>query len=234
MEVASYGAAMSKAFREIEPVMADIEKDVERMYVAEAKEAATRGSVSTQMLIAFGLAVGLVMALSFLIGRSISALASMISAMTALAGGKVEVTIPGLGRRDEIGEMAAAVDVFKNSMIETDRLRAEQLEIEQRQAGQRRADMARLADAFEGAVGEIVETVSSAATELEASAGTLTRAAERSQDLAAAVAAASEEASTNVPVSAASEELSASVNEISRQVQDSSRVADEAVGQGAE
>ena len=234
MEVASYGAAMSKAFREIEPVMADVEKDVERMYVAaEAKEAATRGSVSTQMLIAFGLAVGLVLALSFLIGRSISgALASMISAMTALAGGKVEVTIPGLGRRDEIGEMAAAVDVFKNSMIETDRLRAEQLEIEQRQAGQRRADMARLADAFEGAVGEIVETVSSAATELEASAGTLTRAAERSQDLAAAVAAASEEASTNVQsVSAASEELSASVNEISRQVQDSSRVADEAVGQ---
>ena len=234
LEVAGFGAAMSKAFHDIEPVIADVEQNVERLYkAAEASEAATRSSVGTSMLIAFGLAVVVVFGLSFLIGRSISrALASMISAMTKLAGGDVKVAIPGLGRRDEIGEMAGAVEVFKNSMIETERLRAEQLEAEQRQAAQRKADMIELANAFEGAVGEIVETVSSAATELEASANTLTKAAERSQGLATAVASASEEASTNVQsVSSASEELSSSVNEISRQVQESSRVAGEAVEQ---
>ena len=233
-QTANLDANMMKTFRGLEPAMVEVGQGVERLYVAaEASEAATRSSVGSWMLMAFGLAVVLVFGLSFLIGRSISrALASMISAMTGLAGGDVKVAIPGLGRRDEIGEMAGAVEVFKNSMIETERLRAEQLEAEQRQAAQRKADMIRLADAFEGAVGEIVETVSSAAIELEASADTLTKAAERSQGLATAVASASEEASTNVQsVSSASEELSTSVNEISRQVQESSRVASEAVEQ---
>ena len=147
-------------------------------------------------------------------------------------GGDVRMAIPGLGRRDEIGEMAGAVEVFKTNMIEAERLRGEQREAEARQAEQRKADMRELANAFEGAVGEIVETVSSASTELEASADTLTKAAERSQSLATTVAAASEEASTNVQsVSSASEELTISVNEISRQVQESSRVASEAVDQ---
>jgi methyl-accepting chemotaxis protein len=234
LEVASNGASMSKTFREIEPVIVEISQSVERLYTtAEAGEAATRGSVATWMLIAFGAAVILVFGLSLLIGRSISnALASMVSAMTRLAGGDVRIAIPGLGRKDEIGEMASAVGVFKDNMIEAERLRAEKSEIELRQAVQRKADMRELANAFEGAVGEIIETVSSAATELEASANTLTKAAERSQSFATTVAAASEEASTNVQsVSAASEELTSSVNEISRQVQESSRVANEAVGQ---
>jgi methyl-accepting chemotaxis protein len=234
LEVAGNSAAMSKTFREIEPVIAEVGQDVERLYkTAEASETATRSSVATWMLIALGAAVILVFGFSFLIGRSISkALASMVTAMTRLAGGDVRLTIPGLGRHDEIGEMAGAVEVFKNNMIEAERLRGEQREAEARQAEQRKADMRELADAFEGAVGEIVETVSSAATELEASATTLTNAAERSQRLATRVAGASEEASTNVQsVSAASEELSTSVNEISRQVQESSRVAGEAVDQ---
>src|SRR5947209_11087424 len=92
--------------------------------------------------------------------------------------------------------------------------------------------MVKLADRFESAIGEIVETVSSASTELEASATTLTATAERSQELATTVSAASEEASTNVQaVASATEELSSSVNEISRQVQESARMASEAVGQ---
>jgi len=233
-QTAAYGASMMKTFRGFEPVMVEIAQGVERLYrEAEAAEASTRDAVRTWMLIAFALSVVLVCSLSLLIGRSISnALTSMVSAMTRLAGGDVRMAIPGLGRRDEIGEMAGAVEVFKNNMIEADRLRAEQLEAEARQAEQRKADMRELANAFEGAVGEIVETVSSAATELEASADTLTKAAERSQRLATTVATASEEASTNVQsVSCASEELTTSVNEISRQVQESSRVANEAVGQ---
>jgi methyl-accepting chemotaxis protein len=152
--------------------------------------------------------------------------------MTRLAGGEKAVAIPGLGRNDEIGEMAGAVEVFKNNMIEAERLRAEQAGIETRQRQRRQADMHKLADAFEGAVGEIVETVSSASTELEASASTLTSTAERAQEVTTMVAAASEEASTNVQsVAFATEELSSSVNEISRQVQESARMATEAVDQ---
>jgi methyl-accepting chemotaxis protein len=233
-QTAAYDASMMKTFRGFEPVMVEIAQGVERLYnEAEAAEASTRDAVRRWMLIAFALSVILVCGLSLLIGRSISnALASMVSAMTRLAGGDVGMVIPGLGRRDEIGEMAGAVEVFKNNMIEAERLRAQQLEVEKRQAEQRKADMRQLADAFESAVGEIVETVSSAATELEASADTLTQAAERSQRLATTVAAASEKASTNVQsVSSASEELTTSVNEISRQVQESSRVANEAVDQ---
>jgi methyl-accepting chemotaxis protein len=233
-QTAAYDANMMKTFRGFEPLMVEIGQGVERLYKeADAAEASARDSLRTWMLIAFALSVVVVCGLSFLIGRSISnALASMVSAMTGLAGGEFKIAIPGLGRKDEIGEMAGAVEVFKNNMIEAERLRAEQLEVEQRQAEQRKADMRELANAFEGAVGEIVETVSTAATELEASANTLTKAAERSQSMATTVAAASEEASTNVQsVSAASEELTTSVNEISRQVQESSRVASEAVEQ---
>src|SRR6185312_4886671 len=192
-QTAAYDASMMKTFRGFEPVMIEIGQGVERLYnEAEAAEASTRDAVRTWMLIAFALSVVLVCGLSLLIGQLISkALGSMVSAMTRLAGGDVRMAIPGLGRKDEIGEMAGAVEVFKNNMIETERLRAEQLNTEQRQAEQRKTDMRRLADAFEGAVGEIVDTVSSAATELEASADTLTKAAERSQHIATTVAAVS-------------------------------------------
>ena len=111
-------------------------------------------------------------------------------------------------------------------------LEAEQKEAETRAVARRKADMNKMADEFEGAVGEIVETVSSAATELEASAGTLTSTAEHAQELTTMVAAASEEASTNVQsVASATEEMASSVNEISRQVQESARMAGDAVGQ---
>ena len=233
-EVTRLGTAISKEFHEIEPLIAEIQQSIVRRYQqADAAEAAMRGSVRGWMLFALALAVVVVSATSFLIGRSIStALSAMVRAMTGLAGGDATIAIPGLGRRDEVGEMAGAVQVFKTNMVESERLRAERSEIEARQVRQRKADMHKLADAFECAVGEIVETVSSAATELEAAARTLTTTAERSQELAGAVAAASEEASTNVQsVASASEEMSSSVNEISRQVQESSRVANDAVEQ---
>ena len=233
-EATRLGTAISKEFHEIEPLIAEVQQSIVRRYQrADAAEAAIRGSVRTWMLIALALASAVVGGASFLIGRSIStALSAMVRAMTGLAGGDATIAIPGLGRKDEVGEMAGAVQVFKTNMVETERLRAEQSKTEARQVKQRKADMHKLADAFEGAGGEIVETVSSAATELEAAARTLTTTAERSQELAGAVAAASEEASTNVQsVASASEEMSSSVNEISRQVQESSRVANDAVEQ---
>ncbi len=104
--------------------------------------------------------------------------------------------------------------------------------VEKRSAVRRKSDMSKLADGFEVAVSEIIETVSSAATELEASAGTLSSSANRAQKLTVMVGAASEEASTNVQsVASATEELTSSVNEISRQVQESARMANEAVDQ---
>jgi methyl-accepting chemotaxis protein len=152
--------------------------------------------------------------------------------MGKLATGDTSVIVAGVERTDEIGQMAGAVQVFKDNMIETDRLRSEQAETAKRAADQRKADMYKLADQFENAVGEIIETVSSSSTELEAAANTLTRTAEHTQELSTVVAAASEEASANVQsVASASEEMASSVNEISRQVQEAARIAGDAVEQ---
>ncbi len=154
-------------------------------------------------------------------------------ALLKLAGGELNIKIPGSDRGDEVGDIAKTVVVISQNAEQKAREEAEaQAKQEQVAAKQRKADMIKMADDFESAIGEIVETVSSASTELEASAGTLTATAERAQELTTAVAAASEEASTNVQsVASATEELTSSVNEISRQVQESARMANEAVDQ---
>jgi methyl-accepting chemotaxis protein len=166
----------------------------------------------------------------FTIARPMRALSR---SMQELAEGNFDVVLPGLGRKDEIGDVALAVENFKVKAAEKARDEAEaKIRQDQVAAQQRKADMIKLADDFESAVGEIVETVSSASTELEASASTLTATAVRAQELTTMVAAASEEASTNVQsVASATEEMTSSVNEISRQVQESARIAGEAVDQ---
>ena len=168
-----------------------------------------------------------------LVGWGVSAsIRGVVTRMQALADGNLAIELPEAERGDEVGQMARTVRIFRDSMAEGQRLRAEQENLKSRAAEQRKLDMYKLADDFEGAVGEIIETVSSAATDLEGSAGTLTASAVRSQQLATTVAAASEEASTNVQsVASASEELTSSVTEISRQVQSSARIASEAVAQ---
>ncbi|WP_167768196.1 HAMP domain-containing methyl-accepting chemotaxis protein [Bradyrhizobium sp. MOS001] len=231
---ATLDASMMKTFRELEPSMVEVRTAVDAMYKqADAAEAATRDAVRMWMMIAFALTVVVLAVVGFVLGRSISkALSGMVGAMTRLARGELSISVPGVGRKDEIGEMAGAVEVFRTNMAEAERLRAEQAEADARGRERRKADMHRLADGFEGAVGEIIDTVSSAATELEASSNTLTQAAERGNGLATAVAAASEEASANVQsVSSASEEMTTSISEISRRVQESARVADVAVEQ---
>jgi len=166
----------------------------------------------------------------FTIARPMRALSV---SMDELAGGNFAVVLPGLGRKDELGAVADAVEKFK---VVSERKARDEAEARIRQdqiaAQQRKAEMVKLANSFETAVGEIVETVSSASTELEASAGTLTATAERAQDVTIKVASASEEASTNVQsVASATEEMASSINEISRQVQESARMANEAVDQ---
>jgi methyl-accepting chemotaxis protein len=190
-------------------------------------------TITMQAMVA-GAAVLVGLLIAFLIARGIiGPLSGLTSGMRELAGGNFGVVLPGLDRKDEVGDMAQAVETFKVKAAEKARDEAEvRIKQDQIAAQRRKADMIKLADDFEHAVGEIVETVSSASTELEASASTLTTTAERAQELTTMVGAASEEASTNVQsVASATEELTSSVNEISRQVQESARMANEAVGQ---
>ena len=184
-------------------------------------------------LIAAGLILLFALAVSILVARSITGpLRHMTVAMNDLASGNLAVEVPGVGRGDEVGEMAKAVEIFKGNAIARQALEAEQREAATRAASGRKADMNKMANDFEAAVGLIVEAVSSASSQLEVSAGTLTTTAERAQQLTATVAAASEEASSNVQsVASATEEMASSVNEISRQVQASARMAVDAVGQ---
>jgi methyl-accepting chemotaxis protein len=226
--------ATSDSFATVEPVIETVSKAVNDIRAeADRSNAAVRESIQRQMEIAILLIAFAVMAAGILIGRSVSKpMAAMTAAMIELAKGNFAIVQPGLGRADEIGDIAKAAVVFKDNGLAKVRMEQEQKETEKRTAVQRKADMVKLADAFEGVVGEIVETVSSAAIELEASANTLTATAQRSQQIATMVAAASEEASTNVQsVAAGSEELTSSLNEVCRQVQQSSRVANEAVDQ---
>ena len=179
-----------------------------------------------------GLLVGLAIALWIGIKGLARPIADLKTVMEAFARNQLTAAVPGIERRDEVGDMARAVEVFKTNAIEVERLKAGLEASEKLSAAQRKTDMAKLANDFEGAVGEIIETVSSASTELEASAVSLTRTAERAQEITTTVAAASEEASTNVQsVASATEEMASSVNEISRQVQESARIAGDAVGQ---
>jgi len=199
---------------------------------ADTKDRIT-GTVTMQEMVAGG-AVLLGLLVAFFIARGIvGPLSGLTSGMKKLASGNFGVVLPGLDRQDEVGDMAQAVETFKVKAEQKARDEAEaRIRQDQVAAQQRKADMIKLADDFEGAVGEIVETVSSASTELEASAGTLTSSANRAQELTTMVAAASEEAFTNVQsVASATEEMASSVNEISRQVQESARMANEAVDQ---
>jgi methyl-accepting chemotaxis protein len=191
-------------------------------------------TTSRLLMILVGVGTLLGMSLGFMIGQYGVAkpIRAIVELLRKLADGDFSVEVLGTDRKDEIGEIAKAAVSFKDNGLAKVRMEQEQKDTEKRTAEQRKVDMIKLADDFEGAVGEIIETVSSASTELEASAGTLTKTAERAQEVTTTVAAASEEASTNVQsVASATEELTSSVNEISRQVQESARMANEAVNQ---
>ena len=179
-----------------------------------------------------GFLLGAVLAL--LLGRGISRpMISMCRAMRELAGGKFDVVLPGLGRKDELGEMAAAVEEFKvQAIAKAERDAAAQDAHNKASSAARRNELIRFADEFEAAVGAIVSNVSASAVQLESAAGTLTRTADTTQSLSNQVASASEEASQNMQsVASATEELSASVDEIGKRVRESNRIAEAAVQQ---
>jgi methyl-accepting chemotaxis protein len=213
---------------------ADLVAEQQRL---EAESEATIGKTEQLVLM---LAVGgtlLGAVLAFLLGTGISRpMIAMCKAMRELAAGNFDVVLPGLGRKDEIGEMAGAVEEFKVQAVAKAERDAALSEAQNReQAAGRRAELIRFADDFESAVGAIVSNVSASAVQLESSASTLTRTAETTQTLSSQVAGVSEQASSNMQsVATATEELSASVEEIGRQVRDSSRIAEAAVVQAKE
>ena len=205
---------------------ASIKKDSDAL--SEVTAATIRNTV---LLLGGGLALGIVLAIIVAQAGIARPIRRLTACMETLATGKFDVEIPGSERKDEVGVMAAAVDIFRRNGAEVERMRAEQKDMELRAAAaQGRHEPP--ADEFQAAVGGIVSTVSSSATELEASAGTLTATADTTQRMSGTVAAAAEQASANVQsVASAAEELTSSVHEIARQVQESSDIARAAVAQ---
>ncbi|MGE5546199.1 MAG: methyl-accepting chemotaxis protein [Solirubrobacterales bacterium] len=181
------------------------------------------GAVAVTILMTIGMAI-------FLITNVSHPVSAMTRVMERLSNNDFAVAIPDTDRTDELGRMAQAVQVFKDKMEQNRLMEAEVKEAERRTAEQRKKDMNRLADQFEGSVKGVVNAVSSAATEMQASAQALSSVAEQTQRQSTSVAAAAEQATANVQtVAAATTELSTSISEIGRQVEVSSRVSKNAV-----
>ena len=224
--------ALSDSYVAVEPAIEALQARIVADYTAmEALMAATRTRTTMIMSTAVGAVTLLVALLSLVVARGVSRpIGGMTASMTRLAARDMSVTIPGVGRGDEIGAMAAAVQVFKDSMLESDRLRGEQEQAKQRSEAEKKAAMNHLADEFEASVKGVVKIVSSASTELQTTAQAMSSTAEEAARQATAVAVASEQASTNVQtVASAAEELSSSISEISRQVAESTKIAGQAV-----
>jgi methyl-accepting chemotaxis protein len=157
---------------------------------------------------------------------------AMTAAMGNLARGDLNVQIPAVGREDEIGQMASAVQVFKENAISANHLETEHAEIQKRTEREKALEMKKLADSFESSVGVVVKTVTEAASGMESSAENLATAAKQTSSRAETVSSAAIQASNNVStVASAAEELSSSISEISRQVSQSTRIAGAAVAE---
>jgi len=193
------------------------------------------GATLTHLMVAGAALIGLLLlGLTLAMTRSITKpLGGMVRDMSKLASGDFQVVLPGLGRKDEIGAMAGAVELFKIKAIQSARNEAEQERAAKHTAAtERKAELEKLAKVFESAVGKIVSAVTSLSSELQGAADTLTSAADTTRQLSDVVANASEEASTNVQsVAGATQQLTTSVSEISDRTQESSRIASEAVRQ---
>jgi len=201
-----------------------------------ATEVAATGRVSTFTLVLWGVSA----AVFLVIGAGIFGvafgvirpIAEMTAVMKGLAGGDLNVSVPALSRGDEVGAMARAVQVFKDNAMRVQSMEQEQASLKLKAEGDRKAAMQQMADGFDSAIGKIIQTVSTASSELESSAGQLAKTAEVTQVLSATVASASEQSSANAQsAAAAAEEMASSVSEISRQVQDSHKISCEAVSQ---
>ena len=232
----SRNAIITGELDKIGPEVADLTEKMKLGFLGQQDRLGPRASAEinqalNMIIIASIISILAGLIAAFFIGRMITRpINNMTSSMGRLAEGDVSLEIPGLGRGDEIGSMADAVEVFKQNKIEIDRAEAERAELAKQAEIEKREAMIKLADSFEGSVGGVIDTVSSSTTEMRASAESMTETAESASKQATSVAAASEQATVNVQtVASAAEEMSNSVSEISRQVARSTEIAGRAV-----
>jgi methyl-accepting chemotaxis protein len=253
-------AAMMKRWNEINPVLSNLVTEI-GLGIADtiAEDARTMTASVRNTMATFVVLTVVMLAAVLLISRAVlrilrGLLTGIARTMEELRDGRYDVVVPSTERGDEIGAMARATESFRDSLVRMRTMEAEQREAEIRSAAEkktmeeqeaaarksaeikaaaeRKTMMQRLAGEFEAAIGHIIGTVSSAATELEAAAGTLSETATVTQRLSGSAAAASSQASANVQsVASATEELTSSVTEIGRQVDESSKIAGDAVKQ---
>lgn len=199
---------------------------------ASVAQVEASSSVKTLSLALALLALGMgVAAVSFWIAsaRIATPLRKMADATDLLAGGRTDVDVPGLGRHDEIGVLAKAVEVFRTNLIENRRLAAAQ-EAENEAKMRRAHALDQLTRQFETNVSALTHGLSSAATEMEATAQSMAEVADRTNHQSTNVASAAHQTSANVQtVAAATEELAISIREIAGQVMQSSHIAERAV-----
>jgi len=206
-------------------LVADLDKQNDDMTTT------TNNTILTTILAVLG---GLVAVSILSVWMTLSAIVrpvkALTDAMTEMSKGRLDVTIAGQDRTDELGQMSRTAEIFRHGLAETNGLR-EQAETQKAQTeADRKASLLKFADDFEKSVGGIVNQVSSAATEMQAAASQLTATAQETSAQSIAVSAAAEEAGTNVTsVASSAEELGASVSEIGRQVQTSSTISASAV-----
>jgi methyl-accepting chemotaxis protein len=195
-----------------------------------AYEAAAASSRQSLILATLAILAGAAL-LAFLLGRGLSRpLGAITAVMNRLSSGDMEVTIPGGERKDELGTMAQAVDVFRRNMLEARALREAQEGTKQRGEIERKALQRQMADRFEADVKSVVTAVAKATEDMQRVASEITASVNGTSQRATAAAAASQQASASVgTVASATEELASSVAEIGRQVTHSSSVAEEAV-----
>ncbi|MTJ82916.1 MAG: HAMP domain-containing protein [Telmatospirillum sp.] len=196
---------------------------------AHASDAAHGAAISVIAGTLAGLAVGVVVMLLVVRKGITGPLAALRKVMGDLAGGNLAVAVSGVDRKDEVGEMARTVQVFKDNALRVREMEREQAEAKAKAEADRKRDMLAMADSFEAAVMGLVKGVSGQATEMRATAQSLASGAEQSSGQAATVAAAAQQATANVQtVASATEELSSSISEISRQVVEAAKVSAQA------
>jgi methyl-accepting chemotaxis protein len=227
-------ANITAAYTAHRAVIDDIVKQTNDENAATEAEATSRvqffttvlWSISALVFIVFGAGI------AGIAKGVIQPIIKMTAVMQRLAGGELESEIPSLGRKDEVGAMAGAVQIFKENAQRVQAMEAAQTRSARKAEEDRKSAMQQVADGFEKAVGRIIRNVSSASSDIESAAGSLKKTAETTQQLSATVAAASAQSSSNVQsAAAASEEMASSVTEIGRQVQQSQKIAHAAVEQ---
>lgn len=229
------GVALTKDYRGVEvySAYAPIEflgtrwAILTEMDKAEIMEAVNQMILDT-IYVVLGFAV-VFSVIAFLFARRITKpVSDMTGAMNRLAAHDYDVEIPGADRKDEIGEMAKAVEVFRHNGLEARRLEEEAKKAEARAEQEKRDAMNKMADEFESEVMGIVEKVASAATQLQSNSQSLSSVAEETKVQAATVASAAEQAAANVQtVAAATEELTSSIGDVIKQIGGSAKLADD-------